>query len=126
MRTKEPRKQVKSMRILGHYENENIIVARITDLLLEQGKQQNQLMIFLGLTKSTYTSWKTGKSNSYMQHIDEIAKYLNVSPLYLLRGDNDDNTDFENKILTILRKLTKEQQEKLLLFAESMCGKPIK
>ena len=113
------------MRIPGHYENENIIVARITDLLLEQGKQQNQLMIFLGLTKSTYTSWKTGKSNSYMQHIDKIARFLNVSPSYLLRGDNNDITEFEKEFLATLRHLTKDQQEKLLVFAQSMCGKPI-
>ena len=114
------------MRTPAPYAGENVIVSRITDLILVQGKQQKDLVEFLGLTKSAYNSWKTGKSNSYMQHIDEIAKFLNVSPLYLLRGDSDGNTDFETKFLAILRKLTKEQQEKLLLFAESMCGKPIK
>ena len=110
------------MRTPAHYAGETVIVSRITDLILVQGKQQKDLVEFLGLTKSAYNSWKTGKSNLYMQHIDEIAKFLNVSPLYLLRGDNDDNRDFENKFLTILRKLTKEQQEKFFYLLNQCVG----
>ena len=40
--------------------------------------------------------------------------------------DSSENTDYENKFLATLREITKEQQEKLLVFAQSMCGKLIK
>ena len=114
------------MRIPAHSSDENKIVSRITDLILTQGKQQKELMSYLGLSKSLYNNWKKGISNTYMLYIDEIAYFLNVSPSFLIRGDSSENTDFENKFLATLRELTKEQQEKLLVFAQSMCGKPIK
>ena len=82
-------------------------------------------MNYIGIAKSSYGDWKTGKTKSYRQHIDEIARFLKVSPSYLLRGDNTEITEFEKEFLTTLRQLSKEQQEKLLVFAQSMCGKTI-
>ena len=114
------------MRIPTFTRNEDPVVQRITGLLLSQGKTQKDLMNYIGVAKSAYGDWKTGKTKSYRQHIDKIARFLNVSPSYLLRGDNNDITEFEKEFLSTLRELTKEQQEKLLVFAQSMCGKLIK
>ena len=91
------------MRLPAHSADENKIISRITDLILTQGKQQKELMNYLGLSKSLYNNWKNGNSNTYMLYIDEIAYFLNVSPSYLIRGDSSENTDFENKFLIWLK-----------------------
>jgi transcriptional regulator with XRE-family HTH domain len=74
------------MKPVEHAKNEPEVISRITDLLIEQGKTQKELVESLGLHKNNFTEWKSGRKRSYLLYIDEIAKYLNVSPTYLLRG----------------------------------------
>ena len=66
---------------------------KISALLKEQKKTQKDLMDYLGLEKSTYTTWKSSKSRnkSYKKYIKEIAQFLNVSADYLLGTEQDDN-----------------------------------
>lgn len=65
---------------------------KISALLKEQKKTQKDLMDYLGLEKSTYTTWKSKKVNnkSYKKYIKEIAEFLNVSTDYLLCDTTDD------------------------------------
>lgn len=66
---------------------------KISTLLKEQKKTQKDLMDYLGLEKSTFTTWKSKKSTnkSYKKYIKEIAQYLNVSADYLLGTEQNDN-----------------------------------
>ena len=66
---------------------------KISALLKEQKKTQKDLMDYLGLEKSTYTTWKSSKSRnkSYKKYIKEIAQFFNVSADYLLGTEQDDN-----------------------------------
>lgn len=57
---------------------------KIQSLLKEQHKTQKNLTDFLGLKKTTFTSWKSGKNTSYTKHIGKIAEFLDVSTDYLL------------------------------------------
>lgn len=61
------------------------IVDKIIMLLEQKEKTQKELTEYLGLEKSTFSAWKSGKSKSYSKHISKIAEFLNVSPDYLLR-----------------------------------------
>lgn len=72
-----------------------LIVNKIMLLLDERGLNQKDLMDYLGLEKSTFSSWKAGKSRSYKKYIAEIAEFFGVSTDYLL-GITDDPIDYEN------------------------------
>lgn len=60
------------------------IVNKILTLLKEQNKTQQDLVDFLGIKKSVFSSWKSGKSRSYYKYIDKIAEFLNTTPSDLL------------------------------------------
>lgn len=52
-------------------------------------KTQKDLTTYLGLDKSTFSSWKSGKSVSYNKYIDKITEFFNVSVNYFY--DEDDS-----------------------------------
>lgn len=60
---------------------------KINKLLKKSHRNQGDLTDHLGIAKSTYTLWKTGKSDSYMQYIPEIAAFFNVSTNFLSADD---------------------------------------
>lgn len=74
---------------------------KITDLLKKQQKSQKDLTDFLGLTKNSYSNWKSGNNNSYMKYLPQIADFLNVSVDFLLGKE----------------KNTAENNDKALMFA---------
>ena len=81
---------------------------RISSLLNSKGKKQKDLTDFLGLTKNTYSNWKSGNNTSYMKYLPQIAEYLNVSIDYLLGK--------ENSPLSLDSGLSAEQREIINLF----------
>lgn len=71
---------------------------KIIDLYEKSGRNQKDLTDYLGLEKSTFSAWKSGKSASYKKYIPKIAKFYNVTTDYLL---NDDNSLVQSNIETI-------------------------
>ena len=57
---------------------------KIIKLLDEQGKTQKDITDHLGLKKSAFTKWKSGRNTSYIKHIGKIAAFLGTSADYLL------------------------------------------
>lgn len=57
---------------------------KICELLDQQGKKQKDLTDFLGISKNSFTDWKSGRIKSYTKHIPQIAEFLGVSTDYLL------------------------------------------
>lgn len=110
------------MKPVIHTENEPEVVSRITELLIKQGKTQTELLEALGLHRNNFTEWKAGRKRSYLLYIDEIAKYLYVSPTYLFRGEEDEETmklsQDEEKLIQMYRYLHPESKEKLMAIAE--------
>lgn len=49
---------------------------------------QKDLTSYLGLEKSTFSSWKSGKSSSYQKYISQISEFFNVPTSYFY--DNDE------------------------------------
>ena len=100
------------MKPVIHTENEPEVVSRITELLIKQGKTQTELLETLGLHRNNFTEWKAGRKRSYLLYIDEIARYFDVSPTYLLRGEEDEETmklsKNEEKLVQMYRYLHPE------------------
>lgn len=120
---------------------------KICKLLEQQGKKQKDLTDFLGISKNSFTDWKSGRIKSYTKHLPKIAEFLNVSTDYLLgRTENKNtaalleqqtafsfegadgdtklvnNTNFNqlNNLLVAARDLTPEQIELLTAMATNM------
>lgn len=96
----------------SHIENENPVLSRITDLLIQKGISQKQLVEHLGLKKGTYTAWKANTAESYLKYIDEIATFLDVSPTFLLRGESD-----FAELIEIFQQLDSQRKTRLIEFA---------
>ena len=52
------------------------------------------ILLIINLDKSTFSSWKSGKSVSYNKYIDKIAEFFNVSVNYFY-DENDSYAFFE-------------------------------
>lgn len=123
---------------------------KICALLEQQGKKQKDLTDFLGISKNSFTDWKSGRIKSYNKHLPAIAEFLGVSTDYLLgrtenkntatlfeqqtafsfegqQGDTNlvNNTSFSqlNDLLIAARELTPEQIELLTAMATNMKAK---
>lgn len=114
------------MRRTMHTANENPIVARITDKLIQEGKSQKSLMDYLGTSRMLYSDWKAGRANSYKQYIDQIAQFLNVSPTYLLRGEEESFSqkyeDDERELIRLYRFLNADSKNKILRMAGALAA----
>ena len=50
------------------------------------GVRQKDLMENIGVASQVFASWKYDNGKSYMNYIDKIANYLNVTPEFLIHG----------------------------------------
>lgn len=95
------------------------VFERIERLLEDQGKTQQELLISLGMNRSTYSNWKLGKSKSYLKLVDKIADFFDISPNYLLRGIEDGPEEgtkcaLEDEMLRVFRKMSVKKQELMI------------
>lgn len=63
---------------------------KIIKLLDERNLDQKDLTSYLGLEKSTFSAWKSGKSKSYRKYIDKIAAFFKVSADSLYNCDKSE------------------------------------
>lgn len=96
------------------------ILDRIISLL--GNTDQKQLTDYLGLKKTAFTDWKSGKSNSYRKYLVEIADYFHVSLDYLVYGKENTNniSDDAKELLNYYGKLSDIDRGKLLGKAEAL------
>ncbi len=114
------------MKTVNHAENEPEIISRITDLLIQRSKSQTELLTYLGLNRNVFTDWKARRNKSYLTYIDEIAKYFDVSPTYLLRGEEDHETSqltkCEQELLQLYRCISTDSKAKLVMTARALAN----
>lgn len=60
------------------------ILDRINNLM--RNREQQELTDYLGLKKTAYSDWKSGKSNSYRKYLIEIAEFFDISLDFLVYG----------------------------------------
>jgi repressor LexA len=67
---------------------------KITNLLKEHNKEQQDLANYLGISPVTISEWKSGKTRSYRKHLNKIAEFLNV-PLEYFESESNSNSNLE-------------------------------
>lgn len=99
---------------------------KIQILLSEQHKSQKDLTDYLGLKKTTFTSWKSGKNTSYNKHIGKIAEFLGVSTDYLLGYTDNKNKPLVNndeELTDYLEELKNRKELRMLFSISKNCTK---
>lgn len=86
------------------------IIDKIIKLLDESKRNQKDLTDYLGLEKSVFSAWKSGKSKSYMKHLPKIAEFLNTSVDYLL-DNKKSSQSAESELNDVYLSYAKEMQE---------------
>lgn len=82
------------------------ILDRISKLL--GNREQQELTNYLGLKKTAFSDWKSGKSNSYRKYLIEIAEFFNVSIDFLVYGKEKKSSS----------ELSEEEQKCIDLFSQ--------
>lgn len=86
---------------------------KISELLKLQNKTQKDLTDYLGISKNVFTDWKSGRNESYLKYLPQIAEFFNVSVDYLLGNtnipnpngiiDNNELSEKEKKLIAAYR-----------------------
>ena len=96
---------------------------KIIDLVNSRCTNDQQFLSDLNFNRTLLSDWKSGKSKSYLKHINKIAEYFNVSTDYLLGNEEKEKAPSQlseraNRILEAVNRLSKEEQEAFLLILE--------
>lgn len=96
------------------------ILTNIMSSMKKKNLSQKQLCDKLGLSKSSFSEWKSGKTTSYMQRLPEIASILGV-PISQLVSSDKENTGLPSGknerqaridiAIDLFGRLTPQQQE---------------
>ena len=94
------------------------IIDRIYELFNETGKKPYELCKILGITQSTFSTWKSRHKNPPAEYMKPIADYLGVSLDYLLTGEERPQkrytTQLEDDLLDLFRELPVEKRYEYL------------
>jgi transcriptional regulator with XRE-family HTH domain len=93
-------------------------IFEILDSKKHEGKSQKGLADYLDISQQKVTDWKAGRVKSYMNYLDKIAAYLNVS-IYDLHGieqkekptilSDDELNEETEKIMRMLQNVPKDK-----------------
>ena len=115
---------------------------RLRKFRKENGYSQSHIANVLGIERSTYTYYETGKTTPSISVLKLLAKIYNVSLMELLmdesqagqlrdssRSDSFDHIKYiydlsadERLLVGIFRSATPEEQEEILQSANDICG----
>ena len=95
------------------------ISQRVFHLLAKQGKKQNELSDFTGISTSTISAWNTRGTNPAADTISAIADFFDVSTDYLLTGTEKSSptenlSENELEMLEVFQKFNEREQLKLI------------
>ena len=62
----------------------NLLAKRLTELISESGKTQNEIAFDLKISKQKLSNWKLGYFEPELDTVLLLAEYFNVSTDYLL------------------------------------------
>ncbi len=88
-------------------------LTKILGIMKEQRVSQQEICRYLNLTKQTFSDWKSGKSESYLKYLPQIAEYLDVSVDYLLgktpSPERENIPEDEKRLRELLSQMSEEQ-----------------
>lgn len=96
---------------------------KILKVMKEKHISQKAVTETLGLSKSSFSSWKSGANESYKKRLPEIAKILGVSVAYLsgesvIKDKSVDDDDLKFALFNGADGITDEMYEEVKQFAE--------
>jgi len=92
------------------------ILNNILHLLIVKGVRQSDLARYLGISRNSVSQWKANKSTSYMNYIDKLAEFFDVSVDELLHPDKTNLYDSfiskdELELLDLYRSVTEQDMK---------------
>ena len=101
---------------------------KLKELRQDKGLSQEQLAATINVKNYTIGNWEQGRSEPSIADIIKIADYFEVSTDYLLGRSNDigivqtnaNLTQFENMLLSVVGKLSRDDQFQVLGFAQAL------
>lgn len=81
------------------------ILNRILEQIDEKFSSQKEFEKYMNLRRGIITDWKTGRSESYLKMLNEIAKALDVSVSYLMEGGKAIENDNIEATTSIIKQL---------------------
>jgi len=70
---------------------EDPVIDRIEEMLKYHKKTKKELLEYIGIDSSMFTTWRYANGKSYMKYINAISDFLGVSVEYLLNGTPDED-----------------------------------
>jgi len=101
------------------------ISQRVFFLLEKQGKKQNELSKFTGISTSTISAWNKRGTNPAADTISTIADFFGVSTDFLLTGEENQSkalNDDEQELLENYKKLSPEDKEEVSTKAKELAN----
>ena len=84
---------------------------KIINLLKQQGRFQKELTDYIGVSKGTFTDWKSGKTVSYNRYLPKIAEFFDVSVDYLV---GNPQKQYDDELMEYLEELKTRPEMKML------------
>lgn len=93
------------------------MVNRILDLMKKNKINASKLTSEAGLTSSSISDWKSGKSKPSTEAVAKIANYFGVSIDFIILGKESEDTltDNEKELLQLFRELKSDKQQNRFL-----------
>lgn len=96
---------------------------KICVLLKEKGFKQKDLTDSLGLSKNTFTGWKSGNNTSYMKYLPQIAEFLDVPIGYLTDEQRKEDDNLIKFAIFGTEDVTDEDMQQVKEFAKYLISK---
>ena len=98
------------------------ILNSILHLLKVKGVRQSDLARYLGISRNSVSQWKVNKSTSYMNYMDKLADFFDVSVDELLHPDKTNLYDSfiakdELELLDLYRSVTEQDMKIAMITA---------
>lgn len=87
---------------------------KIINLLKQQGRFQKELTDYIGVSKGTFTDWKSGKTVSYNRYLPKIAEFFDVLVDYLVGKDENPQKNYDDELMEYLEELKTRPEMKML------------
>lgn len=103
---------------------EDPVIDRIEEMLKFHNKTKKELLAYLGIDSSLFTTWRYANGKSYMKYINRISDFLGVSVGFLLNGTPDKDTmlyveEDEMTLIKLYRILDSHKKELLIDVAKN-------
>ena len=92
-------------------------------ILKNKKKKQTDLCNYVGISNSTFSTWKKRGTSPAAEYIPNIAEFLGVSERYQLTGKSDDNYYLDPEVAVMAQEMATRPELKVLFKASRNVSK---